>query len=357
MTILTKYLIREIIKHFCIVLGVVITIYLAVDFFEKIDNFLEAGVPATKAFWYFLFKIPLVITHVLPISLLLSILVTFGLMRKQNELIALKSGGVSIFRLFKSVAALGILSTGLLLLLSEMVVPAAMTRSNHIWRQDVRGGATLTTRENIWIKGDRSFYKIDQYDPGSRVIYGLTAYYLDDRFLFSRRLDAKRGVFEEGRWVLQGLLAQEFDPITGVPEVSFHNQKVMSIELQPDDLMQVAKKAEEMSYQDLRAVIRKIEAEGYDATRYRVDLQYKITFPMVCLVLCLIGTAVAVRSKLKGGLPVIVSYGIAIAFLYYIVLSFCISIGYGGILPPVLAAWAAHIIFLCAGGLALISAQ
>lgn len=355
MTILTRYLTREIIKHFCVVLGVVITIYLAIDFLEKMDSFLEAGVPATRTFWFFLFRIPLVVSQMFPISLLLSILITFGLMSKHNELIALKSCGLSIFHLFIPVAVLGILSAVLLLLLTEMVVPTAMARANRIWLQDVKGGAAITG--NKWMKGDHSFFKINQYDPGEQVLYGLTAYYLDDQFRLSRRMDAKRGEFEDGRWVLQDLLAQEFNPETGEPKVSFYSRKTVNIELQPEELLQITPETEEMSYKDLRAFIRKIEAEGDDATRYRVDLNYKIAFPVVCLVMCLIGTAVAARDKLKEGLPVIVSYGIGIAFLYFIVLSFCVSIGYGGMLPPVVAAWAGHIIFLCAGGWALIGAQ
>ena len=125
MSILTRYLIREIIKHCCIVLAVVVTIYLAVDFFENIDDFLEAGVSIVPALWYFLFKIPFVIAQVLPIGLLLAILITFGILSKRNVLIALKSSGVSIFHLFKPVAALGFLSTLLLFCLSEL--PALST--------------------------------------------------------------------------------------------------------------------------------------------------------------------------------------------------------------------------------------
>jgi len=359
MTVLTRYLIRQITQYFCIVLGLVILVYLAVDFFENFGAFLEAKVPATRAFLYFLYKTPLIISYMFPISLLLSILITFGLMSKRNELIALKSSGISIFHLFKPVAALGILGAVLLFALSEAGVPAAMARANHIWLQDVEGGDALTTREDIgWIKGNRSFFKIGRYDPEGRVMFGFTAYYLDEQFRLRRRLDAERGEYENGnRWMLHELLVQEFDPATGVPEVSSSSREAAVIELTPDDLKQVTKDAEEMSSRDLRAVIRKIEAEGYDATRYRVDLQYKLAFPVVCLTMCLIGTAIAVRRKLKEGLAIIVSYGIGIAFLYYIALSFSISFGYGGILPPVVAAWAAHVIFLCVGGVALINAR
>jgi lipopolysaccharide export system permease protein len=276
-------------------------------------------------------------------------------MSKRNELVALKSSGVSIFHLFKPVAVLGILSAVFLFFLSEMVVPATYTPANRIWLQDVKGEVAPT--EHIWKDGDHAFFKIDRYDPDGQVMYGFTAYFLDKEFRYQKRLDAKQGAFEDGSWVLQDLVAQKFDPATGVPEVSLSGREVMDIELEPDELKQMSKETEEWSSRDLRAVIRKIEAEGYDATRYRVDLHDKIAFPVVCLVMCLIGTAIAVRRKLKEGLPLIISYGIGITFLYFIVRSFCLSIGYAGMLPPVVAAWAAHVIFLCAGGVALINAQ
>ena len=358
MSILTRYLAREIIKHCCIVLAVVVTIYLAVDFFEKIDDFLEAGIPVASALWYFLFKIPFVVAQVLPIGLLLAILITFGIMSKRNELIALKSSGISIFRLFKPVATLGILSALLLFCLSELVVPATMARANRIWLRDVKKVSALATQEkNIWIKGDCAIFNITQYDPVNQVMYGFSAHYVDDTFRLIKRLDAEQGHYINNQWVLENLLSQELNPATGEPDVSFHDRESLAIELLPDDLKQVAKTSDEMSFRALRALIQKVEAEGYDATRYRVDLNHKISFPVVCLIMCFIGTGIAVRGRLKEGLPVIIAYGMAIAFLYWIVSSFCVSLGYGEILPPIVAAWAANLLFLCGGGLLLINAE
>lgn len=348
---------REIIKHFCVVLSVVVIVYLAVDFFEKIDSFLEAGVPAIRAFFYFLFKVPFIVTQILPISLLISLLVTFGLMSKRNEFIALKSSGVSIYHLFKPAVVLGLLGAAILTCLSEIVVPATMPQVNRIWLQDVRGKRALATIGNKWVKGNHAFFKISQYHPENQIMYGFTAFFLDDQFQLRRRLDAQRGQFRENRWVLQNLLVQTFNPTTGMLDVMFHKRQAERIELHPEDLLQVTPATEEMSCRVLWEQIRKFESEGDDATRYRVDLHDKMARPLACLIMCLIGTAVAVRGKLREGLPVIVSYGIGIAFLYYIVLSLCISIGYGGILPPVVAAWSAHFIFLCLGGAALIYAQ
>lgn len=357
MSILTRYLTREIIKHCCIVLAVVSTIFLAVDFFENIDDFLEAGVSITSALWYFLFRIPFVIALVLPIGLLLSVLITFGIMSKRNELIALKSSGISIFHLFKPVATLGFLSTLLLFCLSESVVPAAMSRANRIWLRDVEKVSALATREkNIWIKGEHAVFNVVQYDPVNQVMYGFSAHYVDDHFRLIKRLDAEQGHFKGNQWVFENLLSQELDPATGEPDVSFLDRQALTIELLPDDLKQVAE-SEEMSFRALRSLIQKVETEGYDANRYRVDLHKKIAFPVVCLIMCFVGTGIAVRGKLKEGLPVIIAYGMTIAFLYYIVLSLCVSLGYGEILPPVVAAWAANLLFLCGGGVLLINSE
>ena len=222
---------------------------------------MEAGVPVASTLWYFLFRIPFIIALGLPIGLLLAILITFGIMSKRNELIALKSSGISIFHLFKPVATLGILSTLLLFFLSESVVPATMAQANRIWLRDVEKVSALATQEkNIWIKGDHAVFNITQYDPVNQVMYGFSAYYIDDHFQLIKRLDAEQGHFINNQWVFQNLLAQELDPVTDQPDVSFHDLETLTIELLPDDLEQVAKTSDAMSFRALRALIQKVEA-------------------------------------------------------------------------------------------------
>ena len=96
MPIINKYLIREVLKYQIVILVMVIGIYIAVDFFEKIDDFLEKGLPFSKALSFFLYKTPFIVAQITPVGLLLAVLVVFGLMNKNNEIIALKSGGISI---------------------------------------------------------------------------------------------------------------------------------------------------------------------------------------------------------------------------------------------------------------------
>jgi len=114
MSLIEKYLTKEIFKYFGIVLLTVVGIYLAVDFFQRIDNFLEANLPFSKIISFYQLKIPLIIIQIAPVGILLAVIIVFGLMNKNNEIIALKSSGVSIFYLLGPVVLIGLLLSSLI---------------------------------------------------------------------------------------------------------------------------------------------------------------------------------------------------------------------------------------------------
>jgi len=358
MSIIHKYLTSEISRYLGIVLTAVVGIYLAVDFFEKIDDFIEAGLPFSKAFIFFIFKVPYIIAQTLPICILLSVLIVLGLMTRNHEIVALKSSGVSIYYLFKPILVSGFLLGILLFFVSEVIVPVTMAKANRIWLKEVRNDPTVVSREkNIWIKGNRSITHIKYYNSSNKTIFGITRSTFDKNFRLIRKIDARKGVFKEGEWILHELIEQNFSKEEGRNNVIFHKNRAEILDFLPEDLKRVMKISEEMSFKDLLEFTRKVESEGYDAAMYRVDLYAKIAFPFVCIIMCLVGTGIAVRGKTKDGLPVSIAYGIGIAFLYWIFYSFCLSLGYGGMLHPIIAAWTSNLVFFCLGMLTLMNAE
>lgn len=358
MSVIHKYLTKEILKYFGIVLAMIVGIYVAVDFFERIDNFIEAGVPLSKAFIFFVFKIPLIIAQIIPVCILLAVLIAFGLMTKNNEIIALKSSGVSIYYLLRPVLLIGLLFSILLFFLSEVIVPITMGKANKIWLGDVRKEAAVISKEkNIWIKGNRLITHIKYYNPEDKAIFGITINNFDKDFKLIRRVDAKKGVFKKGKWFLHEIMEQNLNKEDGSYGVTFHEERVEKLDFLPEDLKRVIKKSEEMSFKELLSYIKKIEAEGYNATIYRVDLYAKIAFPFVCIIMCMLGTGIAVKRKISVGLAVSIAYGIMAAFLYWVFYSFCVSLGYGDMLPPFIAAWTANLVFLCFGVITLLNAE
>jgi lipopolysaccharide export system permease protein len=356
MTIIHKYLTKELLKYFCIVLTAVVGIYLAVEFFGRIDNFLDAKLPISRALAFLTLKIPFIVAQIAPVGLLLAVLIVFGIMVNNNEIVALKNGGVSIFYLFKPILVMGLLFSALLFFFSEVAVPITMGKANRIWRSEVKKESAVTSREkNIWIKGNRSISHITYFKPSSETIFGVTLNYFDESFRLIKRIDAQKGVYKGGEWRLLNVVEQDLVKDEKSYKVTYSVESPAKLEFAPEDLKRVVKKCEEMSYGELSEYIQKVEEEGYDATSYRVDLSAKIAFPLVCVVMSIVGTSLALWRKRKEGFASSVVYGIGMAFLYWTFYSLCLSLGYGGILPPVIAAWLTNIIFTCLGTLVILN--
>ncbi|MFW6011752.1 MAG: LPS export ABC transporter permease LptG [Desulfosalsimonas sp.] len=354
MTVIHRYITASFLKYFFLVLIMVVGIYLSVDFIGRIDDFIESGRPPGSAALYFLFKIPLIISQITPLAVLLSVLTIFGLMNKDNEIIALRTGGISSFYLLVPVAVLGVLFSSLLFVFSETVVPITAARASFIEEHEGSGNRAVSLRKkNIWIRHNGRIVHIQHYHPAEDVLYGITIYGFDSEFNLIRRVDAASAAYEQSGWVLFGcmeqILAGGKEQGRKEPEIvaSRHHAELREpgLDLKPEDFRKLALDAEETSFTELWQYIERTRAKGYDATKYRVDLHAKTAFPVVCLIMSLMGAGLALKGKTGGGMAVSFAYGIVTAFVYWSVYSFCLSLGYGEVLPAWLAAWSANILF------------
>jgi lipopolysaccharide export system permease protein len=253
---------------------------------------------------------------------------------------------------------MGFAFCGLLFAVGEFVVPQFMDNANRIWLQEVRKKNIYATRtKDIWMRAPRQIIHIKKYSPEDKRISGVTIHIFDEAFRLIQRMDAESGVFENGKWHLGNVLQQSFGNDAEILDVETHEQMVAGIDLNPEDLSRAAKRSDEMGLAELARYIQKVEREGYAATRYRVDYHGKIAAPFVCIFLSVLGTAIALRGRLREGMPVSITYGLGIAFIYWIFNSFCISLGYAEMLPPVVAAWIANLVFSCASGFLLLNAK
>jgi lipopolysaccharide export system permease protein len=221
---------------------------------------------------------------------------------------------------------------------------------------DKKPAVTLQAK-NIWIKGNRSIFHIRFYDRNKKQAAGVSLYFFDQQFNLTRRVDAQSGKFQDDVWIFKEVMEQVLDENQDAYLVSYSPERKLAVDFLPEDLSRVAKKSEEMNIKELFDYIQDVEAEGYDATLYRVDFYSKMVFPFVCLIVCLVGAGIALRRKRRENLSVSIAFGLGIAFLYWIFHSFCISLGYGGILPAALAPWVTVIVFSCIAGLTLLHAD
>lgn len=358
MTILSRYLIQEIVKYFTFVMVAVLGIYIAVDFIEKVDDFLEASVPLSRMGTYFLLKLPQIAAQITPVSVLLSVLIVFGLMNRNNEIIVLTSSGVSIYTLVKPVMLIGAFFSLFLLLISEVVIPITAPKLNRLWYEEVSDVPLFTLlQHNIWIRGKGSIVHIKHYDPEDLTVHNITINHFDKEFNLVRRVDAASGVFKQGQWLFTDAMEQIRDPKQGGYRIVLHEKKVEAFDFLPEDLEEIIKHSEEMSLLELADYVKEVEDEGYDATAYRVDLYAKTALPLVCIILSLMAAGIALRRKTKENISVSIAKGLFAVFAYWIVYSFSMSLGYGGMMPPLMAAWIPNFVCLCFSAFVLLQAE
>jgi len=349
MKIITRYFHKEFFTFFFISLITSSVLYFVIDFFGKIDNFFESNVPLGIALSYFFYQIPLVVQQMIPISVLISIMLMFGLMNKHNEILALRGSGLSLFNLSYPLIGLSILIGVGSFFLSESIVPITSPKANRIWdiqvqKRHSKGAYKLS---HIWYRGDGSIYQIRTFDSRKNIIEGLTIFFFDKDFTLIKRIDADKATWNEDRWNLTDGLIQTMEADGSRKSVRFKHRSI-NLPESPENFKHTMKAPEEMSFWELKNYTRKIRKEGYDSTRGEVDLNIKIAFPFISLVLTLVGIPLALRKK-KGGIPLNITIGIGISFLYLLTFGLSRSLAISGVLPPILGAWMANLLFLFLG--------
>jgi lipopolysaccharide export system permease protein len=346
---ISRYMMREFLKIFALTLLVFVFIYLTIDFFGRVDDFIEAGVSAKTALFYLLCKTPYVMVQMLPPATMIGVVVLLCLMKRHNEIIALKGCGLNVLSLIRPLMVTSFLLAAALFLVSEVVVPLASSRGNELWRIDVRkrGSEHAYAGKHIWYKGANAIYWIELFDGKNQVMIAPSFYFFDGFFKLVKKVDAKTAAWNQHHWELKDGIVQELKG-DGNYDLARFERLVLDIPEPPEAFKKKEKRPEEMSYWHLKQFAERVRTEGYDATEYLVNVHLKIAFPFIVVIMVLMGTPVALAS-LKGGTPVAVSLGVALCFAYLVVLGLCRSAGFAGILPPLLSAWLANGLFFFLG--------
>ena len=356
---LHTYWVKEFSKFFCMIQVLILVLFVIIDYLSRLDKFINSDLTLLGAFGYVLLKVPFMFIQTMPASTLLATITVFSIMNRNNELLAVRSAGISVYFLVMPAVAAGLILSGMMLLLGETLVPVSMAKANHIEHYEIKKSRheIVASRKDIWIKSDDRLVHIHYFDPVQQTVSGITISTMDDAFLLSSRIDAKHGVYENGYWILTDVLEQRHAKETPDYDVMQHTEKKIRAAFKPGDLENIIKQSDEMSYYELKTYVAKVEREGYDAVTYRVDMYGKIAFPFICIIMVLTGAATGMRSFAKENLPAAVAVGVVIAFVYWVMYGFCLSLGYGGILPPAVSAWMANLFFACLGILYLVNTE
>lgn len=349
MTIVSRYLIRSYLGMVGSCLGAFVAIYLIIDFLERIGRFSRAGAPLKSIFCYFLSKIPEIITQTAPMAMLMGTILIVGAFSRNNEINALRSSGMSLGQIGRPLLLTAAAISLTLLLMEELVVPAANEKLRYIEQVVVqKGSAAFFRQNNIWYRDDRYILQAKLFDLGKQALYGVTVWEMDRQLKPVARIDSLSATPATGGWLLSAASRRDF-AAGGALQSSKPEELFVKLKLKPAELKLVANSADDMGFIALWRYCESLREGGYDTTGYRTQLHAKISLPFAALVMAFIGIPFSLRNNRSSGAGVGIVISIGIGLTYFISNAFLLSLGQAGAIPPLAAAWAANLLFAATG--------
>ncbi len=354
--IVDTYVLTSFVFYFLVMLASFVMMTEIYNFFELLSDIIRNNIAMSKVFAYLFFLAPMLIYKMLPISVLVAVLVTFGVMTKHNEVTAFKACGVSLHRLAVPVLALsGVLSVGLFAF-DHFYLPET-NRKQDALHNEIKGKPVQTylhpDRPWIFGRGPRIWY----YEYAQiNTMGGVHVYMLDPKtFDLRSEIYGERTEWQPTlhTWIFQNGWVRHVRSTEGgesdAPTFErFQVRTFPELDESPEYFMKKMEQGMQMNFQQLDAYIRDLQQSGFDTVRLRVQLYDKFSIPLFALIMAMISVPFAFLVGNRGAMAGIgVSIGIAMS--YWGIGKLFEQIGNANQLPPSVAAWSPDALFALAG--------
>jgi LPS export ABC transporter permease LptF/LPS export ABC transporter permease LptG len=351
--ILDLYVIQGWVFYFLILLFAFTDVYIIFDFFQILGDIVRNQAPARVVVDYYRFLLPQVIYLMLPLSILVATLVNFGLLTKSNQVTAIKSAGVSLYRISVPVLMVAALLSVGMFVFEDSVLPETNQRQNAL-RNQIKGkpAQTFHRPDRQWIFGKSSrIYNYKFFDPDQNVFANLTVFEFDPAtFRMTRRIHAARAFWEAPihGWILENGWARDLNGNRVTHYEPFSVETFKELTEEPDYFKKEVKPSEQMTALELHSYIAELRQSGFDVVHLSVQFYRKFSFPLIAFVITLIGIPFSFTMGGKGALTGI-ALSIGIAIVYWSTSSLFEALGNVSQLPPAMAAWSPDVLFGFAG--------
>ena len=354
MPIVFRYLFREYAKIFFMCFAGLMTIYLVIDFFEKVRRFLSYDAQWLDVLNYFALKVPAISFQIIPLAVLMATLLTLGLLSRNNEITALRSCGISLPWIASPFLTFAGLMTLLLLLFSSTVIPLATSKAEEIRVIFIekKPPSAVVKLPQPWTRVDAdTLLHVASIAIGGDTLAGVQLFHFDQTFRLTDMTEAQEAHYADRSWTLHRGFHRRFNR-DGSVTVNEFDRKPIVLSLIPGDFTGgLAGESELMTFHDIRESRSRLYQHGSQFARLLTDYYGRIAFPLVTVIMVLVGIAMSLRrSGIRGGsMAVGIGQALLVGFLYWAAHSIAIAFGRGGVLPPVVAGWLTNVLFTSYG--------
>jgi len=351
MKLLDRYLMAEFAKNLLLVLGALIAIYLLVDFFERVDNFLAAQKTIGLAVKYLLLKLPFIYMQLIPVCLLLAGIITLGVLNQHFEFMALMAGGLSVVRIIRPLLVAAALFTLLSAAVGQWLLPATTAAVHRIWYEEVNNQIPrgIIRDGRTYFKGRDGIFSFVCPDPAKNEFRDFSFAAFDEEHGLTELLSSESATWADGVWQLKNGEEKKLAANGGF-NVRLFASLGKSFQEEPAEFFVPPYKIEELSYTTL---LKQATDERGGQRESLVEFHRRVSYIFLGIPLLMLGLPVLLTvHRAKGrDLAWAIPISCAMAFAAWGAWSVGQSLVKSAILPPGPASWAVHLLTFALGSL------
>jgi lipopolysaccharide export system permease protein len=347
MTILDRYILKQFLLN--IIFGVItfICIFIVVDMMENIDKFLDAGASTLIIIQFYFYFIPEIIKLMLPVAMLLASLFTTGKLSTYNELTAIRSSGVSSYRIMTPFFIVALIISIAAIYFNGWIVPYANQSKYRIDRVYMHRNLGYINRDNLFFQDkSNTLMNIGYFDDISLSALKVSIQMYDQNRLSKMvaRYDAPKMQFDSTTtlWTLYNVKIREFQNDKEILKNA--DSLVINLNFKPHQILREQQKPDEMNYTEMGEFISTKKQSGYNMAKWTIEYYSKISFPFASFIVVLFGVPFSLNKR-RAGMSIQFGISLLICFIYLVFMKITNVFGYNGDLNPLLTAWLANIVF------------
>jgi lipopolysaccharide export system permease protein len=341
-----RFLVMRFMEPFVFSLGAFTAVYVLGDFFDRFDELVQYQGLNWIGLEYFLLKLPLIISQLLPMACLVGVLLAFALLNRSGEVLAFQGLGISRLEMAAPVLAIALLISLFDFGFSETVVPITTRQARYLYTVQIKKGVQkgVFAFHRLWLRSRDGFLSVDRFDGrGQARLFGITFLHLgfDHQLVDVHKADG--AVWDGHRWEVSNAHILR---ISDDGSVSVFDEATFPIQFRPADFILVRLDPEEFSLSELNHYIHSLKRKGLAPGGYVVDRDLKFATPLACLIMVALGVALSIDPlPRQQSLGRSFGLGLLIGFGYWVVLGFTSSFGHSGVIPAWMAAWVPNALF------------
>lgn len=355
MKIIDRYMSKSFFGSFIWCLFVFVLMAVIIDIFSFIDDIVKYKIPLQSIIAFYVYYIPTIFIQVIPMAVLLSTIYMLSNLNKNNEITAMKSSGIGLWRILTPILVIGFLISSATFIINDRFIPMSSKIAQMIRREELEKykasdkQARIIENVAIYGSGNRIVFARN-YDTVEKKLSDIIIHEHDVSENLVSKITAQSAVWTGDSWKFYKVIMYKVDnagKIIGLP--IFSSEKVLPLKERPRDFANREWKADFMSYRELYNYIENFKGSGMKIMKsLLVDLHYKIAFPFISIIIIMVAAPFALLS-LRGGVMIGIGMSIVIGLLYYAVIAISLALGKAGILPPIVAAWLGNAVFAALG--------